>query len=166
MYFIQGLMSQQISFVPTTLPPGLYEQAGGSPSGAPSPVVAHLSGNSGSLSPVTSNFSRLQPQYTGPSQPLAPNHTGLAQTRAPTLPARPGAVSFGPTPIGQAQGNGHNVWDVDPNEKAEADAIFDGQLDTKKVGYIEGDVAVPFMLKSQLPGEDLAQIWSVSLILP
>jgi epidermal growth factor receptor substrate 15 len=52
---------------------------------------------------------------------------------------------------------------VTPSEKAEADTIFSGQLDTQNVGYIEGEVAVPFMLKSQLPGEVLAQIWFVSL---
>jgi epidermal growth factor receptor substrate 15 len=62
-----------------------------------------------------------------------------------------------------AQGNGYNVWDVTSNEKTDADAIFDG-LDTEKLGYIEGDVAVPFMIKSQLPGEDLAQIWFVFTI--
>ncbi|KAJ3572813.1 hypothetical protein NP233_g2832 [Leucocoprinus birnbaumii] len=153
MYFIQGLMKQQFSFVPTTLPPGLYEQA----SGVPSTVATHLSGNSGSFSPIGSSFGRVQPQYTGQSQPLAQNHTGQAQFNPPNLPARPSPAT---RPIPTVQTN--DAWDVTPTEKAEADAIFTGQLDLQNVGYIEGETAVPFMLKSQLPGEVLAQIWDLA----
>lgn len=159
MYFIHGLMSKQISFVPTTLPPGLYEQAGGLPSNLPS-ISTHLSGNSGSLSPITSNFSRVQPQYTGQSQVLGSDLAGSSpRPQAPTLPARPVVDPFRPTTV--AHGVSQDVWDVDANEKAESDIIFSTKLDTKRVGYIEGDVAVPFMVQSQLPGEDLAQIWFV-----
>lgn len=159
MYFIQGLMAQHISFVPTTLPPGLYEQAGGLSSNVPSSIITHMSGNSGSLSPVSGTFGRVQPQYTGPSQPFTPDHGLSPQPRAPALPARPAVAAF--RPVSVAQGNGHDTWDVNPTEKAEADAIFDSELDIKKVGYVEGEAAVPFMLRSQLPGEDLAQIWFV-----
>lgn len=161
MYFIQGLMTQQVTFVPTTIPPGLYEQARGPSSNAPSSITTHMSGNSGSLSPLGSSFGRLQPHYTGQSQPLASDHTGISsQPRAPNLPARPSPAP--PRPISAAQGNGNDAWDVSPMEKAEADAIFNGQLDTQNVGYIEGDIAVPFMLKSTLPGEVLAQIWDLA----
>jgi epidermal growth factor receptor substrate 15 len=51
------------------------------------------------------------------------------------------------------------VWDVTPTEKASADKHFD-DLDAQKRGYIESDVAVPFMLQSKLPGDALASIWS------
>jgi len=51
---------------------------------------------------------------------------------------------------------------VTSTEKASADKLFDG-LDTQKRGYIESDVAVPFMLRSKLPEEILASIWSDSL---
>jgi epidermal growth factor receptor substrate 15 len=164
MYFIQGLMSQKISFVPVTLPSGLYEQAGGLPSTVPS-IATQLSGNSGSFSPVLGNFGQLQRQSTGQNQPLSPSHSGfIPQRRTPIVPARPTAPGF--RVASDAHGNSYNVWDVTPTEKAEADTIFDGELDTKKIGFIEGDAAVPFMLKSRLPGEDLAQIWFVELFFP
>ena len=150
---------QQISFVPTILPPGLYEQAGGPPTTTSSSIAAHLSGSSGSLSPVGSNFGRLQPQYAGQSQPHAPDHVGPSpQFRAPNLPSRPSPAPFRPNSVVQT---GKDTWDVSPSEKAEADAIFGGQLDRQNAGFIEGETAVPFMLKSQLPGEVLAQIWFV-----
>jgi len=144
MYFIQGVMSNAISFIPTTLPPGLYKQAGGVTS--TSPVQSHGTGTSGSFSPVRNSFGPqitgqtiLQVQTTGYSSPLS---------TASALPAR-------------RQTNGATQsadWDVTPAEKASADLFFDS-LDTQNKGHIEGDVAVPFMLKSQLPGEVLAQVW-------
>jgi epidermal growth factor receptor substrate 15 len=57
--------------------------------------------------------------------------------------------------------NGHPLpWDVTAAEKTAADRFFD-ELDSQRRGYIEGDVAVPFILKSNLPGEALAQVWCV-----
>jgi len=49
-------------------------------------------------------------------------------------------------------------WVITREAKASADTIFES-LDIYHYGFIEGDVAVPFMLKSNLPGSDLAQIW-------
>ncbi len=149
MYFIQGVMSGTISFIPTVFPPSLYQQAGGV---APTPSVkSHMTGASGSFSPVHSNF---RPQVTG-QIPLQPQITGFpAPMVAPALPARPG---------GTTQTNGLSAeWDVTPAEKASSDRYFDF-LDAQKKGYIDGDIAVPFMLKSQLPGEVLAQVWYVTL---
>jgi epidermal growth factor receptor substrate 15 len=74
-------------------------------------------------------------------------HAPVAQT--PSVPPFPGAAP-------QTTGS----WDVTPAEKASADRFFD-TLDSPKQGYIEGDVAVPFMLQSKLPEEVLAQIWYV-----
>ncbi|KAK7043761.1 hypothetical protein VNI00_008373 [Paramarasmius palmivorus] len=156
MYFIQGVMSGTISTLPDSLPHGLYQQAaGGSPTG-------------GSFSPsaTQSTFPQsrppIQPQYTGQTSILQPQNTGMsAQKRtAPSLPARPTASSIGssafgiPAPV-QLQ------WDVTAAEKANADRYFD-TLDTSKQGYIEGDVAVPFMLESKLPDDVLAHIWDLS----
>ncbi|KAJ2931418.1 hypothetical protein H1R20_g5702, partial [Candolleomyces eurysporus] len=131
MYFVHGLMSKTISFIPTSLPPGLLQQAGGG-------VASHLSGNSGSFSPVHSTFS-IPPQSTGQrSQMIQPNHTGMSSASgpprpAPALPARPAAVNspFRPPPAAPAP-----AWDVTPSDKAKFDAWFDG-LDTQKHGYIE-----------------------------
>ncbi|CAA7270180.1 unnamed protein product [Cyclocybe aegerita] len=149
MYLIQGIMTGKITFIPTTLPPGLYQQAGGLTNAGS--VRSHMTGNSGSFSPVGSSFPS---QHTGQTPMLQPDHTGLSGPfRAPTLPARPNAL---------VKSNGHREeWDVTPTEKASSDRYFDS-LDTHKRGFIEGEVAVPFMLKSQLPGEVLAQIWDLA----
>ncbi|KAF8078166.1 hypothetical protein FPV67DRAFT_38614 [Lyophyllum atratum] len=165
MYFIQGLMSGQLTFVPTTLPPGLYQQAGGHPSSSQGSVRSHMSGNSGSFSPLSAAFPRstIQPQYTGQSQLLQPDHTGFSATspRPPVLPARPTASGVTSAPF-VPQRNGHAPhWDVTPAEKTNADKFFD-DLDPQRRGYIEGEVAVPFMLKSNLPGEDLARVWDLA----
>ncbi|KDR81377.1 hypothetical protein GALMADRAFT_239245 [Galerina marginata CBS 339.88] len=149
MYFIQGVMTGKISFIPTALPPGLLQQAGG-PGNSPS-VRSHVTGTSGSFSPVSSTFGA---QHTGQSQMLQPDYTGLSSSFiSPNLPARPNPVSHG---------NGRALdWDVTPAEKSSADNFFE-TLDVQRRGYIEGDVAVPFMLKSQLPGEVLAQVWDLA----
>lgn len=142
-------MSGQLSFIPTSLPPGLYEQAAGTS------IATHPTGGS--------SFSRVQQQYTGTS--LQPQITG--QKRAPPiLPSRKAAapaqvpVSTG-SPFGGAASpfsNGQPAWDVTAAEKVNSDRFFD-TLDTQKVNYIEGDVAVPFMLQSNLPEGILAQVW-------
>ena len=167
-------MSGQLPFIPTTLPPGLYEMASGQtfPGSA---VAAHTTGNSGSFTPgLPGSFPQnsgsglvqpqltgkpLQPQYSGrPLQPqftgqLMQNQTGSASNPAPTRNA-PASAPFSPFSAPQSQ----PAWDVTPTEKASADKHFDG-LDTQKRGYIESDVAVPFMLQSKLPGDVLASIW-------
>ncbi|KAF6765030.1 UBA/TS-N domain-containing protein [Ephemerocybe angulata] len=145
MFFINGLMSKTISFIPTSLPPGLYQQAGGA-------VASHLSGNSGTFSPAHSTFS-IQPQSTGQrSTMIQPNHTGMSVSSipsrpAPALPARPSVVS--------------SPFNTPAQPAANFDSWFDG-LDTQKAGYIEGEVAVPFMLQSGLPGEILASVWDLA----
>jgi epidermal growth factor receptor substrate 15 len=162
MYFIQGLMSRSISFVPTTLPPGLLQQASGMPPSTAGSVRSHMTGgsNSGSFTPTSSGFSQtrpnLQPQYTG--QTLQPNYTGQSSNASipPALPARPSALGSSASNF-QANGSAAH-WDVTAAEKTAADRYFN-ELDTTHRGFIEGDVAVPFMLKSKLPEEHLARIW-------
>jgi epidermal growth factor receptor substrate 15 len=56
------------------------------------------------------------------------------------------------------QNTGGVPWDVTPEAKATSDRFF-AQLDTQNKGVIEGDVAVPFMLQSQLDEGSLASIW-------
>lgn len=163
MYLIQASMSGQLRTLPLTLPPGLYEQAGGrSPFDA---VVSHATGGSGSFSPSMSGsfsgrpMSTLEPQFTGASSVFHPQMTGQLRSApsAPPLPARSVLANPSSTfPFAQPQTT--QQWDVTPSEKANADRIFD-ELDKQKRGFIEGDVAVPFMLKSQLPEDVLAQVW-------
>jgi epidermal growth factor receptor substrate 15 len=86
--------------------------------------------------------------------PQAAAFSAATAKAAPALPARRSA------PLQQANGHSAPDWDVTPAEKASSDRFFD-TLDTLNRGYIEGEAAVPFMLKSQLPGEVLAQIWYV-----
>lgn len=167
MYLIQGVMSNQIPVIPTSLPPGLYQQAAGL--STPS-VRTHSTGTSGSFSPSATQSSfpqnrNIQPQYTGQSI-LQPQSTGMAAPKkplvAPTLPARrTGPSSIGSSAFGIPQTSSpapQPQWDVTAAEKASSDGYFD-TLDTAKVGYIEGDIAVPFMLESKLSGEVLAQVW-------
>ncbi|TDL27224.1 hypothetical protein BD410DRAFT_739994 [Rickenella mellea] len=156
MYLIQACMSNKIPVLPTSLPPGLYEQAAG---GQTPGLVSHGTGTSGSFSPVASIFptstgTPVQAQYTGQSV-LRPRMTGQAYQGSPSHPSagpvnKPSPFSVAPQP-----------WDISPEEKANADRFFEG-IDTERKGYIEGDVAVPFMLQSNLPEDTLAQIWDLA----
>lgn len=162
-------MSGQLQTIPSALPPFIYEQASNG-------VVPQATGGSGHMSPsLTGGFPghSVQPQYTGQAlsqlQPqmtgqgfssIQPQMTGPLRSTpgAPPLPARSALSSSGPAfPFVQQQTTGAQ-WDVTPQEKASSDRIFDS-LDTQKRGYIEGDVAVPFMLQSKLPEDVLAQVW-------
>ncbi|KAJ6547158.1 hypothetical protein B0H19DRAFT_1211812 [Mycena capillaripes] len=169
MYLIQATMTGQLSSIPNVLPPGFYQQV----AGPASSVRSHTTG--GSYSPLASSFSQpppprsnIQPQYTGASQHLLqPQATGPWSSKPPVpphLPARPSGSAPGASP--SAMGSGafgapQPAWDVSLAEKANSDRWFDS-LDTQKRGYIQDDVAVPFMLESKLSGEDLAQIWDLA----
>jgi epidermal growth factor receptor substrate 15 len=142
-------MQGQMSIIPTTLPPGLYEQASG--------ITTHATGGSGTRSPRLSTAFPPAP----PSRPLQQNYTGQSSQRVPSestgprLPARPSTLG---TAMSSLQSSRPHLWDVTAEEKASFDRYFD-TLDTQKKGFIEGDVAVPFMLESKLDGEILAQVW-------
>jgi hypothetical protein len=145
MYLVQGSMSGQLPFIPTTLSPGSFQH--GMPGSFPQ------TGGSGVVQPQLTG-KQLQPQDSGrPLQQqftaLAQNQTGSSAQKAPAL-----APPFSAFTAPQSQ----LAWDVTPTEQASADKHFDG-LDTPKTGYIASDVAVPFMFESKLPGADLASIW-------
>ncbi|KAJ7712718.1 hypothetical protein B0H16DRAFT_1479163 [Mycena metata] len=169
MYLIQATMTGQLQSIPSALPPGFYQQVAG---GAAGSIRCQATG--GSFSPLASSFSQtqtrsnIQPQYTGASQHLLqPQATGPWFAKPPVpphLPARPSQSAPGSSPsaIGTgAFGAPQLPWDVTPAEKASADRWFDS-LDTQKRGFIQDDVAVPFMLESKLSGDDLAQIWDLA----
>ena len=159
MYLIQATMSEQLPFVPTSLPPGLYDQA----SGKFDAVVSHATGGSSQLSPSASRFPTgiLQPQYTGGLQPQLTGR-GPPPTIPPRPAANPGVGAFNhASPFGAAP---TPQWDITSAEKANSDRFFDG-LDSSKRGYIEAEAAVPFMMQSNLPEDALAQIWCVFTIM-
>ena len=107
MYFIQHVMSGHISFIPTSLPPGLYQQAGGVAPQATGSVATHMTG--GGFPPQPSP---QQNQYL-----IQPNMTGNRVVSTPSLPAaRPAAAAFGSQAFGTAQ----------PGTKANSDKFFDG----------------------------------------
>ncbi|KAI6164280.1 hypothetical protein EDD17DRAFT_1885190 [Pisolithus thermaeus] len=155
MYLIQTAMSGKLPFMPTTLPPGLYEQASGG-------LVAQVTGGSSHLgTPASSTF----PFSPTKPPPVQPQFTGQgARNIPPTLPSRrPGPAAQVPTipPFSSAATQPSAPWDITPAEKVTSDRFFD-TLDTLKRGYIEGDVAVPFMLQSKLPEDVLAQVWDLA----
>ena len=152
MYLIQATLSEQLSFVPTTLPPGLYDQA----SGKFEALVPDTTGSSSQLSPSASRFPAavLQSQYTGPR--------GLPPSIPPRPTVVPGVNAFNhssPFALPPAP-----QWDITPAEKANSDRFFDDLDNRPKKGYIEADAAVPFMMRSNLPEDVLAQIWCAFVV--
>ncbi|KAG1730581.1 hypothetical protein EDB19DRAFT_1740158 [Suillus lakei] len=143
MYLIQASMSSQLLSIPTSISPSLYEQAGG--------VSVHATGGSANFSspgfPPVPRQMAVQPQLTGQASPAPPlPNRRLGPSRlAPSIPPFPGVTQ----------------WDVTAAEKAGADRFFD-TLDLQHRGFIEGDVAVPFMLQSKLPEDVLAQVWDLA----
>ena len=155
MYYLQHLMTGTIKDLPITLPPGLYEQASGGrskPVPPPNPMVAQLTGNTPMrLSQQLTGQGAMQPQRTG--QSIAAH----SPTRKYTAPPPPASTFQSPFGGSSAQSNGP-AWDVTPDSKAASDRFFEG-LDTGRKGFIEGDIAVPFLMQSGLPESDLAQVW-------
>jgi epidermal growth factor receptor substrate 15 len=77
-----------------------------------------------------------------------------------TMSSAPAASGFTSSTMGSAfsQNRSNQQWDVTSDAKATSDRFF-AQLDQQNRGTIEGDVAVPFMLQSQLDEGTLATIW-------
>lgn len=190
MHLIQNSMSNPSFQVPSALPAGFYEQVSGGATKALEAQSTGGSSNFGPLSPSRTSFappssqvSAIKPQYTGDQGPglprLRPQTTGQGAGGSPLHPqitggsaARYGSPSPASSGFPQSQTSSafsNNAfaspqqpkWDVTPEEKAKADGFYD-TLDPQRRGFIEGDVAVPFMLGSKLPEVLLAQIWYVA----
>lgn len=172
MYLIQASMSTPSLLLPVTLPSWLYDQAvqsldatatvnthvtGGSASGLNSPLQSSFQSHrqytdSGT---VTMGATVVKPQHNGQPLPQTPTRQPTSGfTRSSTSPPAAGSINS-TKPFSQ-------TWGISPGAKTSSDKFFDG-LDSQHRGYIEGDVAVPFMLESKLPGGELAQIWCVWL---
>ncbi|CAE6394549.1 unnamed protein product [Rhizoctonia solani] len=176
MFLIQAVMTGQLQILPPSLPAGLYEQASGGAArpSVGSPLQAQFTGTSNSsrtasgfpqraASPIRTQYTGqapLEPQYTGTQPRITPQYTGQSQFSrppAPPPPIRP-QVTGQPFAIPQASPFAQPKWDVTPEEKAKSDQFFAG-LDPQGRGFIEGDVAVNFMVQSKLPEAILAQVW-------
>src|SRR5258708_10951500 len=165
MHLIQAAMSNSAFIIPKSIPPAVFEQAG-----KPlSPVAAQSTGGSipsPTLAsyPGASSTQTVKPQYTGsilkpqtPSVPLRSQYTGTA-SGSPSATSSAFPVSSPPSTFASSFASNAPVWDITPAEKAKSDSFFKS-LDSQGRGYIEGDVAVQFMLESKLSEQVLAQIW-------
>lgn len=172
-------MAGSISSLPATLPPGMYEAASGGrprPPVAPvSPIARQMTGSPAGNGPMR----QMSGVAGGPGSMLQPQRTGQGFTPSVSTSGSPARqFSTPPTSAGPQQGRFGSAfpnatmpafarpqqtsqdvpWDVSPQEKMSSDGFFD-TLDTSRRGYIEGDVAVPFMMQSGLDEDTLAQIW-------
>ena len=167
MFLIQTCMANPNVQLPTTLPQGMYEQASGgrAPPNAPTSPLARQ--NTGPQSPVRPQYTggTIQPQRTGQGSQLPAQNSPSRQGTMSSLPSGQAGSGFASSTMGSAfsqnRGNQQQQWDVTSEAKATSDRFF-AQLDQQNRGTIEGDVAVPFMLQSQLDEGTLATIWDLS----
>ncbi|KAJ1660302.1 hypothetical protein IWQ61_000763 [Dispira simplex] len=91
--------------------------------------------------------------------------TGTSSSTAP--PSRSGVLSpdlskFDPSrPSSSVSSQLPTTWGVPPEVKHQADRHF-ATLDTARRGWVTGDEAVPFFLKSGLSDAELARIWDLA----
>ena len=103
------------------------------------------------------------PESLSPSlvPPSIQNPAPQSPTRHPPL-SSPAAIqsspSTQPSPAFSGQLSSPHAWDVTAAEKSQSDLFFD-ILDPQKRGFLDGRVAVPFMLKFKLSVQLLSQIW-------
>ncbi|KIY35430.1 UBA/TS-N domain-containing protein [Cryptococcus gattii E566] len=158
MHLIQSCMANSALVLPATLPPGIYETASGSrPAPAAAPISPVVRNNTGPASP-------MRQQYTGGgAAPLQQQGTGgsIGATSAPIPPARSFTTSSAFAPPSRQMSIQNPQWDVTPQAKTTSDGFF-SQLDPQNKGVIDGDVAVPFMLQSQLDEATLANVWDLA----
>ena len=162
MYLIQACMSGQLKALPASLPASIYEQAGTTP---PKGIINNITGSEVAPSPSFDSTFRIgtpiATQITGQSQIIRPQITG--QTVSSISNSAPSSLAFRPSInagsiLGAAAFSTPVAWDVTPEEKMSSDKLFDS-LDSQKRNFIEGDVAVPFLLQSKLSEDVLAQVW-------
>jgi epidermal growth factor receptor substrate 15 len=94
-----------------------------------------------------------------PASPLQAQRTGQLHPQT-TGPRATPPRSFGTPTRQSSMMQQQQQWDVTPDAKRISDGFFAG-LDKENKGYIEGEVAVPFMLQSQLDEGTLATVWYV-----
>lgn len=174
MHLLTSTKAGTLRALPNMLPAGLYEAATrgvaaassgaggkiGVAVGSPaSPVARQQSPLGGAFGaggiappPPTASISRqLTGQMTGHMRPVPPNFSNspLGRAAAPVPPTAAPAASTG------------SDWLITPAEKARMDPVFQN-LDKTRKGYITGEEAVPFLTRSGLDEDTLAQIWDLA----
>lgn len=156
MYYIQASMNGSILALPTSLPPGLYEQISGGHS-LPQPLTP--------VQPPSRGYTPVQPhrppsvvQRPPSALQRAPSRQSVAAFSAPVAPQRTGTHSH--SAIGLSQPAVPTSWDITPAEQTNSSRFFDS-LDTGKTGQVRGALAVPFFLQSKLDEATLARVWCV-----
>ncbi|KAF8977281.1 hypothetical protein BGZ46_007505, partial [Entomortierella lignicola] len=152
MYYIQHTMDGSIKNLPSVLPSSVLKACGGSGAVTGAGLVS---------SPILS------------AQPLNRQLTGSGiGAHNPTIARQmTGSIGLSSSPLSKQNTGGANnlfggsstdiPWDVTPEEKAKFDRFFD-QLDKTNSGFVGGEEAGKFFLKSTLPESVLAQIWDLS----
>lgn len=181
MWLIQGLMSGKIGRVPEKVPEGIYEMASGGRKAMPGRQMTDSA-----FPPGGAMQMQMQPQLTGQSVSSSAGGAGFTGGIRHQSPVSMNAQLSQPsrqfsTPIGAGAGSGSRSnfspfppplpaapqppfqlpWSILPSEKSISDSYFQ-TLDPSNRGFIEGDVAVPFMIQSGLEEGTLAQIWDLA----
>ncbi|KAI1460972.1 hypothetical protein F4805DRAFT_454420 [Annulohypoxylon moriforme] len=136
MHLLSSMKSGALRGLPNILPAALYEAA---TRRVPAP--------------------RQSPTTTGPPISAIPRQlSGQAQVRTTSPLGRP---PLGPPPPGVPPQVTGGDWLVTPAEKSRFDQLYT-ELDKTNKGFITGEEAVPFLSRSGLPEDALAQIWDLA----
>ncbi|EPE07640.1 uba ts-n domain-containing protein [Ophiostoma piceae UAMH 11346] len=160
MHLLTSIKAGTLRSLPTILPAGLYDAAtrgsSGAAGGSVPPVPGPNSPVSGQRSPLGASFGAggiapppaVARQMTG-MRPPPPNFSNSPMARAAAAPAPTHAPAGGPE------------WLITPAEKARMSTVFQ-DLDKLKKGVLTGEQAVPFLQRSGLDDNILAQIWDLA----
>ncbi|KAI1099628.1 hypothetical protein F4804DRAFT_321372 [Jackrogersella minutella] len=136
MHLLTSMKSGALRGLPNILPAALYEAA---TRRAPAP--------------------RQSPATTGPPISAIPRQlSGQAQVRTTSPLGRP---PLGPQVTGVPPQVTGSDWLVTPAEKSRFDQLYT-DLDKTNKGFITGEESVPFLSRSGLPEDALAQIWDLA----
>ncbi|ORX82089.1 hypothetical protein K493DRAFT_320527 [Basidiobolus meristosporus CBS 931.73] len=156
MYFVQHFMNGTIKAIPSHLPPELLSSAKGGQMGSPAVEGVGPRSRSGTFNGNTPN---LGISRTGSTS----LHSGYSSVRMPTterVEANPRSISLNNSPF-IPKNAPEEDWAIKPEDKAKFDRFFT-TIDINQKGYITGEEAVQYFLRSKLPEAVLAQIWDLA----
>ncbi|CAK7263765.1 hypothetical protein SEPCBS119000_000652 [Sporothrix epigloea] len=165
MHLLTSTKSGALRALPAMLPAGLYEAATRGAAAASSNSSAGIGMAVGSpASPVARQQSPLGVGFGAVSIPPPPPSTSNSRQMTGMRPAPPN-FSTGPlgrpAPPAAAPVSSGPEWLITPAEKARMDPVF-RNLDKEHKGYITGEEAVPFLTRSGLNEDQLAQVWDLA----